>query len=336
MSVMPSGRAAQAGLSSQILVALAALAIMAAGFGLVALWLSAGAPPPPPPRNPFGVGPREAAPSATGLGALIMDWQSAFYRQMTAALKAIAESAAATPTLLGLGFLYGVVHAAGPGHGKAVISAYIVADDRSAALRGFSLSLAAALMQALVAIGVVLVFSLLLKATGRAVNAATHWLEMASFAAVAALGLVILWRKAGELVGAARGEPSACAPGCSHAESLALGAGTARPLREVAGVILAAGIRPCAGAIIILVFALSQGLLWAGVAATFAMALGTAMTTGAIALAAVAAKHVALRLAAGRGQRAALVIRVLECLAAAFVAALGLVLVSGYWSASAG
>jgi hypothetical protein len=50
----------------------------------------------------------------------------------------------------------------------------------------------------------------------------------------------------------------------------------------------------------------------------------------------VAAKHVALRLAAGRGQRAALVIRVLECLAAAFVAALGLVLVSGYWSASAG
>ena len=71
--------------------------------------------------------------------------------------------------------------------------------------------------------------------------------------------------------------------------------------RELAGVVLAAGMRPCAGAIVVLVFALAQGLFAAGIAATFAMALGTALTTGAIATLAVFAKALALRIAGGRG-----------------------------------
>ena len=88
--------------------------------------------PPPPPRNPFGGAlPREALPSTTGLFGVILAWQSSFYRELTATLKAVAERPAALSGLLGLAFGYGVFHAAGPGHGKAVISAYIVADDRS-------------------------------------------------------------------------------------------------------------------------------------------------------------------------------------------------------------
>ena len=48
--------------------------------------------------------------------------------------------------------------------------------------------------------------------------------------------------------------------------------------RKVMAVVFSVGIRPCTGAILVLVFALTQGLFWAGVAATFAMALGTAIT----------------------------------------------------------
>ncbi len=328
-------RTSPAGNDAGLKAALALAALCLIGLMLLALvWSMIPAAPPPPARNPFGVGPREAAPAANGLGAMIVAYQASFYRELTATLKLLKESAAALPALLGLGFAYGVIHAAGPGHGKAVISAYILADDRSAAWRGFSLSLAAALVQACVAVALVAHFTIVLGATARSMNEATRWVEIVSFAAIAAIGLAILWRKTGVLLAAWRGEASACAPGCSH--DAALPDAQRRPFRETAGVVLAAGIRPCAGAIIVLVFAASQGMVWAGVAATFAMAMGTALTTGALALLAVGMKNVALTLAGGRGERAAIAVRGLECLAAAFVAVLGAFLLFGYLSAGAG
>lgn len=332
MSVMPSSPAGQVSdTGKQIMISLLALGAMALAMSLIGAWLASGAPPPPPARNPFGVGPRETAPAATGLGALIISWQGQFYRELTATLRLVKESTPALLTLLGLGFGYGTIHAAGPGHGKAVISAYILSDDRSAVWRGFGLSLAAALVQAAIAIGLVLVLTIALKATAPTMNAATRWIEIVSFAAITALGIAVLWRKAGVLIAAARGEAAACAPGCAH--DIALPVAQPRSWREVIGVVLAAGLRPCAGAIIVLVFSVSQGLLWAGIGATLAMSLGTALTTGAIALVAVMAKRLALGLAGGRGNRAALAVRTLECLAAAFVAALGGLLLLGYWSA---
>ena len=102
----------------------------------------------------------------------------------------------------------------------------------------------------------------------------------------------------------------------------------------MAGVALAAGIRPCAGAIVVLVFALSQGLFAAGVAATVAMALGTALTTGLIAAVAVFAKAFAVRVARGRGAHGTRVIAGVELLAAAFVLVLGASLLAGLWTGS--
>jgi ABC-type nickel/cobalt efflux system permease component RcnA len=103
----------------------------------------------------------------------------------------------------------------------------------------------------------------------------------------------------------------------------------------MAGVAVAAGIRPCGGALVVLVFALSQGLFAAGVAATFAMALGTALTTGAIAALAVFAKALALRAAGGRGASGALAVAGIELLAAAFVLVLGVSLLLGAWGSRA-
>ena len=69
-------------------------------------------------------------------------------------------------------------------------------------------------------------------------------------------------------------------------------AGTRRPAAGGAAftAIVAVGLRPCSGAIIVLVFALAQGLFWAGVAATFVMGLGTAITVAVIATLAVGAR----------------------------------------------
>jgi ABC-type nickel/cobalt efflux system permease component RcnA len=339
MSVTASLGAVKAAkpLLARIAVAGLALLLVAGAATLMAMLVASVSPPPPPtPRNPFGMAlPREALPSTTGLGALLIAWQSSFYRELTAALKAVATVPGALWGLLGLSFGYGVFHAAGPGHGKAVISGYIVADNRSLK-RALGLSFAAALLQALVAIAIVAVATLLLRVTAMQMNAATGAIEQGSFLLVALVGLLMLWRKAGALVALETGaahDPTAC--GHVHLPDAERVAGLSG-WRDMAGVVLAAGLRPCAGALIVLVFAASQGLFGAGVAATFAMALGTALTTGALAAFAVFFKFAALKLAGGSGLRSARLIAGLELLAAAFVAVLGAALVTGLWIGGTG
>lgn len=99
------------------------------------------------------------------------------------------------------------------------------------------------------------------------------------------------------------------------------------------GAIFAVGLRPCSGAILVLVFSLAQGLFWAGVAATFVMGLGTAITVAAIAVIAVSAKGLAQRLSAGREGGGALIMRGIEFAAAGLVLLFGVGLLFGYLAA---
>ena len=312
-------------------IMLIAIGVVAAVMGLIGLWL--GPVSKPPPRNPFGMGLREATPSGS-IGAWILSVQSDFYGSLRNSVREMRESGSAFFSLLLVGFAYGIFHAAGPGHGKGVISAYLVADEK-ALRKGFLLSLAAALVQALVAIAIVSGVNLVLRATASTMNKLAMNVELASFIAVALLGAVITWRKAGKVLGVltlARNPLASVQDTCDHVHlpppdeinRLAR-------WRDMAGVAIAAGIRPCAGALIVLVFALSQGLFAAGIAATFAMALGTALTTSAIAALAVFFKAMALRIAGGRGASGAVAIAGLELLAAAFVLVLGLSLLYGLW-----
>lgn len=332
LSSSPSLPARRPDLARRLLVAATALACVAGVLLLLGLLIThVSPPPPPPPRNPFGTAlPRETLPSTSGIGAVIIAWQSAFYRELTATLKLVATTPAALWSLLLASFGYGAFHAAGPGHGKAVISGYIVADNRSLR-RGLALSFAAALLQALVAVALVGVMTLIFRVTAATMNVAATAVEQASFALVATVGLLMLWRKAGTLLAldaGATGHDAACdhvhMPTPNELDRL-------RSWREMAGVVLAAGLRPCAGALIVLVFASVQGLFWAGIAATFAMALGTALTTGALAALAVFFKFAALRLAGGGSLRGARAVAALEVLAAAFVVALGASLLLGVW-----
>ena len=121
-------------------------------WGCSACWL--GPVSKPPPRNPFGMGLREATPSGS-LGAWILSVQSGFYGSLQAgvpgdeartARRCARSSSSASPM--------GSSMPPAPGHGKGVISAYLVADEK-ALRKGFALSLAAALVQALVAIAIV-------------------------------------------------------------------------------------------------------------------------------------------------------------------------------------
>ena len=99
--------------------------------------------------------------------------------------------------------------------------------------------------------------------------------------------------------------------------------------------VVAAGLRPCSGAILVLVFALAQGIFAAGVAATLAMSLGTAITTSALACFAVLAGGLAVRLSGRDSARGELVLRGLETCAGVLILLLGTGLFLGVTSAGA-
>jgi ABC-type nickel/cobalt efflux system permease component RcnA len=87
--------------------------------------------------------------------------------------------------------------------------------------------------------------------------------------------------------------------GHSHAPDPALLGGRTFDWRAAWSAIVAVGLRPCTGALIVLTFAFLNGLWAAGVASVIAMSIGTAITVSALATAAVLAKNVAVRLAGG-------------------------------------
>ena len=246
-------------------------------------------------RRPFEVGGGEGG----GASGWLLNAQSKFTHMMSSDLHAIPHDQSALWALIGVGFAYGVVHAAGPGHGKAVIASYMMAND-SALRRGIVLALFAAALQGAVAIAIVGVAALALHATAARMNGIADGLASLSYLGVAAIGAWLTWKKGFALARATRGY---------LARRAAL-----------------AGARPCSGALLILVFALTQGLFLAGVAAVAAMALGTAITTGALACLAVFAKGLAVRFAAGEDSRVTLVARACEFAAALAVLGFGLAL----------
>ncbi|HEY8333023.1 MAG TPA: nickel/cobalt transporter [Tardiphaga sp.] len=342
-------------------------------------------------QNPFGA--PKAAPDAQvgGIVGWLLTKQSEFYREMSSTIRAAKSDGSAVWTLLAISFAYGIFHAAGPGHGKAVISSYLVANEETAK-RGIVLSFVSALMQALVAVLIVGVGAWLLNVTARTMCGAERVVEIASYALIAAFGARLVWSKGRgffRALSASHGSPAPqlamahasahagahreqhsrdhdhdhhhahahshahAAHGHAHAEAtahahhdhvhdehcghshgptpdqLAGPGGWARGF----GAILTVGIRPCSGAILVLVFALAQGLFWAGVAATFVMGLGTAITVATIAVLAVSAKGVARRLVGGREGGGALVMRGLEFGAAGLVLLFGVGLLLGYIAA---
>ncbi|WFU73552.1 nickel/cobalt transporter [Bradyrhizobium sp. CB2312] len=330
-------------------------------------------------QNPFGAPrPAQAAePEASGIVGWLLAKQSEFYRQMSSTIRAAKSDGSAVWTLLFISFAYGIFHAAGPGHGKAVIASYLVA-NRETARRGIALSFASALMQSLVAILIVGISAWILNATAKTMCKAEGAIEIASYALIALFGLRLVWVKgrtfirtlpAAQPVPAIAGVPHEHHDhdhhhhhdahghhdhhhhdhaqahdhhGHDHVHDEHCGHSHGPTPSELAGpggwrrgfaAILTVGIRPCSGAILVLVFALAQGLFWAGIAATFLMGLGTAITVAAIAVVAVSAKDIAQRLSAGRDGGGALFMRGIEFAAAAVVLLFGAGLLFGYIAA---
>ncbi len=295
------------------------------------------------PALPFGGPPPEVGLNLpqSGFFGWLQQQQRDFYAAMTAALDALRTDWTAFWVLGGLSFAYGVFHAAGPGHGKVVISSYVLANERQLR-QGIVLSGLSALMQALVAIGFVLVLAGLLNLTSTAMGEAAHWVGVVSYGLVALLGLWLVLRK---VFGWGHGHGHHDHADHHHGEHdhhhdhdhhhehddhpmhHAVGPRDIKGnWREQLGVVLAVGLRPCSGALVVLVFALSQGVLAAGIVSVLLMSLGTAITVASLATVAVMAKGLAARIGGAKSALAGIVVWWAELLGAVAVLAFGILL----------
>ncbi len=366
------------------------------GALFVCLAVSWGALAQPETRpSPFGVpvpGQTQTQPPTAERSMLRDAWswllvqQQRLNREMAAAVRQMKSGSVLDATLLlaFIGFTYGVLHAAGPGHGKAVISSYVLANHETVR-RGILLSFLAAFIQALSAIAIVGLLAIALNATRVEINAAEGWIETISWAFVALIGAWLLYSQIAALARRRREQAVASDPahgahavhgsscrghdhghgehvhahshvhghshgdGCcghdhDHAREHRPQSRDAHAACETCGhahipdpsqlrgpmswgkalaIAFSVGIRPCTGAILILVFALSQGLLLAGVFATFAMAFGTAITVSVLAALAVGSRELAKRMAGGESRLAGFVTSGIGIGGAALVFALG-------------
>ncbi|MGM0544546.1 MAG: nickel/cobalt transporter [Pseudomonadota bacterium] len=240
----------------------------------------------------------------TSLSYTLLGWQRELHRELTLALTALSRESATTTwaALLGVSFGYGVFHAAGPGHGKAVLATFLMSHG-GAIGRALGLSFAAALLQGLTAIVLVGVLVYGLGWVTRQAMGSVVWVEYASFLLVAALGAWLCWQAIGQLRRAYAANDHdhdhdhdhACCGGHHVTPHQSLDWRTA--LMTVGAI----GMRPCSGAVLMLGAAGLLGQFTMGVAAVAAMSLGTGLTVSVLALASVVARDWARRRLARQG-----------------------------------
>lgn len=345
--------------------------------------------------SPLGIGTAEPSFNTSGFGGPFLAWvnfeQQRFYRALTQSLIAMRQDPWKLWTLVSLSFLYGVFHAAGPGHGKAVISSYMIANEIQLK-RGIVIAIISSFLQGITALLVVGAAYLILRGTSITLTNATDFLEQASYLLVAGFGFWMLVRKVRSLVSKSARAPApvmagmpagmefhahdddaycACdhtavqrlAPAKSSLKGFGLSTNAAQPtgllgssktnkaaaadfceecghahmpspqslggenfsLKEAFSAVVAVGLRPCSGAIIVVTFSLLNSLYLGGILSVFAMSVGTAITVSLLAIMAVSAKGLAVKLA-GDGTVGEKIGTTIEIAGAAFVMALGIIL----------
>lgn len=273
------------------------------------------------------------------LQAWVFQAQREVQTTLAAAVRAIKTGQpGALLGLVTICFSYGVLHAAGPGHGKMLIGGYGVG-RRVPVVALSSIALAASLVQAAVAVAVVYAGVAVLGWTRAQMDGvAENIMAPAGMIAITGVGVWLMWRgfrgmrrawavdvPAGHHHG--HDHDHAHDDPCGHAHGPGLDEVSALTgWRDTAALIAGIAVRPCSGALFLLILTWQLGIGLAGIAGTFAMGLGTGLVTIGVALLAVWAREGAL--ASLPLSRAARAVPLFEMAAGALVAAIALSLLS--------
>ncbi len=219
--------------------------------------------------------------------------------------------------MIGLSFLYGLVHAAGPGHGKVVVSSYIMANNQTMR-RGIFLSFLSSLVQGTVAVSLVAIPALIFNASGTTIKKLGLQFTQFSYILIILLGIYLLysllykkWKNNrshssknmnDHAHGHAHNNAHSHDNDHDHDENCGCGHSHIPRAEEVQGkwdlakivsLVLSVGLRPCTGALYVLALALIKGVFWIGVLSVYAMALGTAITISLVTMTVVGGRKFA-------------------------------------------
>ena len=296
----------------------------------------------------------------------IFEQQKVFHRELTQGLRHLEAEGGlqAGASLIAVSFLYGLLHAAGPGHGKAILTTYLLT-HRERIAHGVRLAAVGAACQGVTAIAIVYGVTWVAGLAPRDTSTATLWSERVSYAFVLLVGAMLALRSIRSLTahlrqsrslpvgrlssissqaipefgvtpaptGPERLHPEACECGHCHTPSYTQ-INSAHNLRSALGLILSIGLRPCTGAILVLVFASMMHLQGAGIAAVMAMSAGTATAVGGLALLAVSARNWAARVTLGRHRRFVYVADIATLIGSAVLILFGVSLLSASYGAA--
>lgn len=233
---------------------------------------------------------------------VVQSLQRDLQQSLAAAMRRVElDGFRASLMLIALSFGYGVFHAAGPGHGKIIITTYLLSHE-SQLRRGVILAFASSLVQGATAIIIVSLAVWILDLSMRQTSGITSDVEIASFALIVVVGGMIALARAVRLAKSFAGKT---VPDShhdhKHAHKHSHGPSpddlqSPLSLRTFAGIVMSIGIRPCSGAVIVLLLAYSLGLHMAGLFSVLAMSLGTALTVSVLAGISVYLREVAKRL----------------------------------------
>jgi ABC-type nickel/cobalt efflux system permease component RcnA len=274
------------------------------------------------------------SPLRRALGALV-SVQSRLNAEIRSQLRLVREGQSYRPAaaIVVVSFLYGVFHAAGPGHGKMVVGSYFLT-HRSRISHGLAMSATAAFIQAMSAIILVGGLDLIFEMSARRILDQAATLEMISYGFIVALGLWMAW-------GVIRNR--SCCAHAPHDHERDHGHSHARQdhhhseepehgRRHILTTAAAVGLRPCSGAILVLVFTLANGIFAIGVLSTFAMAVGVAVTVTMVSVASLGLHRFMARLGRANQRFAQRIGKAASLGGALVIAAFGLLQLLGIWS----
>lgn len=239
--------------------------------------------------------------------ALGQDWQRYFHQKLVQFLLQTKKQPLQTGLwLLLFSFLYGILHSAGPGHGKVIITTYLATQPKQLK-KSLVLTLFSAIMQGIVAISLISGLLIILNLSTKHLKMSEYWLEFASYILIIMVGLFLCFRSLKKLLGMMRKprpkslhirqirplDASEKLTQTHHASCECCGHKHIPNQTEMnhskgwigdLGIIFAIGMRPCSGALLVLIFSYTIGVYYWGMLATFAMSIGTAITTSLFAL----------------------------------------------------
>lgn len=258
--------------------------------------------------------------TSNGIYAAVMNKVTMLQKEIRSKLTGFAREIKKNPygkslwLFLGFAFVYGIVHAVGPGHGKSVVCAYFISRGGSMFAASFMSWLITLVHVGSATVAICLAYFFFSSGMS-GFESMNHHLQTASFALVTVMGL---WLVVGALRSFFRKKNKSC-------NTQQQGS-----LKEIAIVALVTGIIPCPGAAIILAYTLSTGILWAGLIAMLFLATGMAFTTTLFAI--TAAKTRCIMDNASMTGRLSIIYSILALAGAIVILLFGILMLSAHLS----